>query len=277
MSSVISDPQREAFVRRVRVEMARLGLTRQALADKAGCKERTLGNLLAGQSVRDVTLAKVAKVLAIPLDDVFNASGPISKTGAAAPDGTPDGRAADAYGGYQLADFEAYLGTYTAYRWVFSGRPEIARSIYEIDWDEDLRRLRFFELQRFEGAAKKTVSSSHAGGIHISPLTGLLHLLTTYRGALRLVTLSKFRMGDTRLRGVILTQSDRDLYFQPAVSAIFLDKLEGRRKTADLERLIGKLVPKDSAYGAAASELKQIAESAVYFAGVKSLAPSPTP
>ena len=267
MTSMVSTAQREAFVRRVRVEMARLGLTRQSLADKAGCKERTLGNLLAGEPVRDTTLAKVAKVLAIPFDDVFSAAPPPATTALA---DTAQDRAADAYGGYQLAAFEGYLGTYTAYRWVFSDKPEIARSIYEIDWDEDLRRLRFFELQRFEGAGKKTVSSSHAGGIHISPLTGLLHLLTTYQGALRLVTLSKFRLGDTKLRGAILTQSDRDLYFQPAVSPIFLDRLPGRHKTSELERMIGKLVPKDAAYGPAAAELKQISQSAVYFAGVRS-------
>ncbi len=266
MTSMVSTAQREAFVRRVRVEMARLGLTRQALADKAGCKERTLGNLLAGEAVRDTTLAKVAKVLGIPFDDVFATATPAASP---QPEAAPD-RAADAYGGYQLAAFEAYVGTYAAYRWVFSDKPEITRSIYEIDWDEDLRRLRFFELQRFESAGNKTVSSSHAGGIHISPLTGLLHLLTTYQGALRLVTLSKFRLGDTKLRGAILTQSDRDLYFQPAVSAIFLERLPGRHKTSELERMIGKLVPKDAAYGPAAAELKQISQSAVYFAGVRS-------
>lgn len=262
MASLISEAQREAFVRRVRLVMAKEGLTRDALAEKAGLKERTLGNLLAGEVVRDTTVAKVARVLGIDVDALFE----VGEPGAPKSD---DGRAAATYGGYLLSAYETYIGTYVAYRWVFADRPEIARSVYEFDWDDELHRLRFFELQRFAGANARAVSSSHAGGIHISPHTGLMHLLTTYQGALRLVTLSKFRLGDNRLRGIILTQSDRDLYFQPAVSAIYLEKLAGKRKNAELEKLVGPLKPTDSAYAPAAAELAQIAQSAVYFAGVR--------
>ena len=78
-------------------------------------------------------------------------------------------------------------------------------SEHEIDWDEELDRLRFLELQRFRGAAERTVSSSHAGGVYISPHTGLIQLLTTFQGALRLVTLTRFRLGDDKLSGLILT------------------------------------------------------------------------
>lgn len=261
MASLMTEAQRLAFVRRVRLEMARASLTREALAERADCKERTLGNLLAGQRVRDATVAKVARVLGIDIADLIDApEGPAAGR-------TDDGRAGPEYGGYLLEAHEAYLGTYVAYRHVFSDRPELFRSVFEIDWDDELFRLRFFELQRFRGSDRQDVTSSHAGGIYISPHTGLLHLLTTFQGALRLVTLNKFRLGDTRLRGVILTQSHRDVYFQPAVSPIYLEKLEGRHKTAQLERLVGPVGPKDAAYAAAQGELAQIARSTVYFAG----------
>ena len=72
MASLMSDGQREAFVRRVRLEMAKGSMTREALAKRAACKERTLGNLLAGQPVRDVTVAKIARVLGIDLEDFMN-------------------------------------------------------------------------------------------------------------------------------------------------------------------------------------------------------------
>jgi hypothetical protein len=72
MASLMSDGQREAFVRRVRLEMAKGSMTRDALAKRAACKERTLGNLLAGQPVRDVTVAKIARVLGIDLEDFMN-------------------------------------------------------------------------------------------------------------------------------------------------------------------------------------------------------------
>lgn len=262
MASLISEAQREILVRRVRLAMAKAGLTREALAAKAGCKERTLGNLLAGERVRDATVAKVAQVLGIALDDVF---------GSTAPDDLQpgDGRADGAYGGYLQSAYESYIGTYVAYRWVFAARREVARSIYEFDWDDELHRLRFFELQRFPGPDKRAVSSSHAGGIHISPHTGLMHLLTTYQGALRLVTLSKFRLGDSKLRGAILTQSDREMYFQPAVSPIYLEKLQGRHTSGALEKMIGRIGEGEPGFVPVAAELDRIAESAVYFAGVR--------
>lgn len=264
MASLMTAAQREAFVRRVRIEMAKTGLTREVLAERAACKERTLGNLLAGQTVRDATVAKIARVLGIDIEAAIGAKPAGSSTGSAA-----DGRAGEEYGGYNLSTYESYLGTYVAVRRVFSNTSELFRSVYEIDWDEELGRLRFFELQRFRGANNRTVSSSHAGGIYISPHTGMVHMLTTFQGALRLVTLAKFGIGDTRLRGVILTQSDREHFFQPATSAIFLDRLAVRAKNSELERLVGPFGPADPSYKGAAEELSRIEISAVIFAGMK--------
>lgn len=260
MASLMTEGQREAFVRRVRLEMAKTGLTREALSERAACKERTLGNLLAGQPVRDQTVAKIARVLGIDMEDLVGER-----------DTTPrpkEGRAGEEYGGYFLSAYEAYLGTYIAYRRVFSGKPEVFRSVYEIDWDDELNRLRFFELQRFKGAGNKDVSSSHAGGIHISPHTGLLQLLTTFQGALRLATLNKFRLGDNKLSGVILTQADRDVFYQPAVSAIFLEKIAQKRKNSELDRLIGVVPDDDPALAPARAELERIEKGAVVFAGL---------
>ena len=272
MASLISDAARETFVRRVRLEMAKAGLTREALAERAACKERTLGNLLAGQPVRDQTVAKVARVLGIDLEDLIGPPAAMSchamtrsgGNGHASPG--LDGRAGEEYGGYLLAAYEAYVGTYVAVRRALSERNELVRSIYEIDWDDELARLRFFEVQRFRGAAGRAVSSSHAGGVHISPHTGLVQLLTTFQGALRLVTLTKFRMGDDKLRGVILTQRDRDVFYQPAVSPIYLEKLAGKRRNSELEKLVGPFGPSDAGFAAAVAELDGIERSTVLFA-----------
>ncbi len=258
MSSLIGDARREALARRVRLEMAKQGLTREALAERADVKERTLGNLLAGQPVRDLTVAKVARVLAIGLDEIVTAGG-----GGGSSD-SDDARAGENYGGYMLSAYESYLGTYIAYRRVFAGRNELFRSVYDIDWDEALCRLRFLELQRFRAKDNRTVASSHGGGIYISPHTGLLQLLTTFQGALRLVTLMRFRMGDNRLRGLMLTQSDRDRFFEPAVSPIFLERLEGKRPLAELERLVGPLGPDDPAFVSAEAELSSIERAGIF-------------
>lgn len=262
MTSLLTAAQREAFVRRVRLEMAKAGLTRSALARLAGCNERTLGNLLSGQPVRDATVAGVARVLKVELDEVLHPAANVAAEAAA-------GRASEDYGGYLLSAYEAYLGTYVAYRRVFADQPQLYRSVFEIDWDDELARLRFFELQTITSANGAPISSSHAGGIYISAHTGVLHLLTTFQGALRLVTLSKFRRGDDKLRGVILTQSDRDMFYLPAVSAMYLQKLNGRRKHSELERLVGIVDASDAAFTAADGELSEIERSAIFMAGAR--------
>ena len=96
MASLMTDAQRDAFVRRVRLEMAKLGLTREVLAERAACKERTLGNLLAGQPVRDTTVAKVARVLGIDLEDAMGRETTLPEAAKL------DGRAGEEYGGYLL-------------------------------------------------------------------------------------------------------------------------------------------------------------------------------
>ena len=262
MSSLLTSAQREAFVRRVRVEMAKRGLTRTALAEIAGCKERTLGNLLAGQPVRDATVAGVARGLSIDLDTLLG--GPV---GNGASDGSMQGRADESYGGSLLSAYEDYLGPYLAYRRVFSRRNAIYRSVYELDWDEDLSRLRFLELQGNPNGRGADASTQHAGGVYISPHTGMLQLLTTFQGALRLVTLNRFQRGSDKLRGVILTQSDRERFYQPAVSAIFLHKLKGRQRLSELERRIGTLEPDHADFGTAMAEIEEIERSAIFMAG----------
>ena len=262
MASLLTSVQREAFVRRVRLEMAKRGLTRTALAGIADCKERTLGNLLAGLPVRDATIAGVARGLSIDIDSLLGA--PSVSNGQAA---EPHGRAGENYGGYLLSAYEDYLGAYVAYRRVFSRRPELYRSVYELDWDEDLGRLRGRELQRGPSGSGANGANQHAGGVYISPHTGMLQLLTTYQGALRLVTLNRFRRGDDKLRGVILTQSDRERFYQPAVSAIFLQKLGGRQRLSELERRIGTIGETHADYASALAEIEEIERSAIFLAG----------
>lgn len=262
MSSLLTAAQRETFVRRVRVEMAKRGLTRTALAEIAGCKERTLGNLLAGQPVRDATVAGVARGLAIDLDTLLGAP-----AGNGAADGKLTGHADESYGGYLLAAYEDYLGPYLSYRRIFSRRNALYRSVYELDWDEDLSRLRFLELQGRPNGRGADAATQHAGGVYISPHTGMLQLLTTFQGALRLVTLNRFQRGGDKLRGVILTQSDRERFYQPAVSAIFLQRLTGRQRLSELEKRIGVLEEDHADFDAAMSEIEDIERTAIFLAG----------
>ncbi len=65
------------------------------------------------------------------------------------------------------------------------------------------------------------------------------------RATERRVAVPTVTLPSAKLRGAILTQSDRDLYFQPAVSPIFLDRLPGRHKTSELERMLDRIIGKN--------------------------------
>ncbi|MEO8651738.1 MAG: hypothetical protein ABI391_05490, partial [Hyphomicrobiaceae bacterium] len=76
-----------------------------------------------------------------------------------------------------------------------------------------------------------------------------------------------FRRGDDKLRGVILTQSDRERFYQPAVSAIFLQKIGGRRRLSELERMVGTVAKTHDDFAPALSEIEDIERSAIFLAG----------
>src|SRR5215204_6276244 len=59
----------------------------------------------------------------------------------------------------------------------------------------------------------------------ISQTTGLMHFVTCFEGAVRLITLTKMIGGDEVMRGAVLTQIDRDAHYLPAFSPIVLTKL----------------------------------------------------
>jgi hypothetical protein len=71
-------------------------------------------------------------------------------------------------------------------------------------------------------------------------------------------------LGGNRLRGVILTQSDRDVFYAPAASAIFLERIDGRKRLADLERQVGPLGPEDPTFDDATRELASIERSSLF-------------
>jgi hypothetical protein len=58
------------------------------------------------------------------------------------------------------------------------------------------------------------------------------------------------------------------MFFQPAGSAIYLEKLEGKRKNSDLDKLVGPFGVGDPAFAAVAAEIADIERNAVYIAGL---------
>jgi hypothetical protein len=97
------------------------------------------------------------------------------------------------------------------------------RTCVEMEWAED-EGLIFREHSQFQ-AGRRHVDNSQSGRVYVSQTTGLMHLVTSVEGSVRLVTLTKMIGGNEVMRGAVLTQIDRDAHYLPAFSPIVLTKL----------------------------------------------------
>jgi hypothetical protein len=226
--------------------------TRIQLATKSGHDVRTIRTVLAGEDpVRDQTIVDVCQALGIepelsePTESQIEVAEPW-------------------YGSYAREPYKAYEGAYYAYRRSFTYPGCFMRSIYEIKWHDEDWIFVFQEHQSYSSNNNRKVDHSQSGEVYISPYTDLIHLVTVASGAVRMVTLRKMR--DNAMRGCMLTQSDRDTYFQPCVSGIFLERLFGfdpASLNANPE-LVGPIRPGHADYDRIAEEMA-IVEKAVMF------------
>lgn len=241
--------------------MAEKGWIRKELADHASVSDGVIGKVLAGKSVHNNTLIKIARVLGIDIDGMTS---PLQFS-----EGHQD-QADEAHGAYLRSEVEELIGRYLGYRRTFDGGRDLFRTMYEFHWSAENSRLQFIETQRVR-RPDKTVVVAHAGGIHLSRRFGLVQLLTRYQGALRLVTLHRPQLGDSDLRGVMLTQAERKAnagpsYYVPGISPLYLQRCADPAVALDLEKLCG-IVPKgEPDFDKASAELKSIDEH--YVAGL---------
>lgn len=184
--------------------------TRVQLADATGYDERTIRNVLGGRPVRNQTIIDICQALGIePELSDRNEHFEVAE---------------ELYGAYARGPFRTYEGGFFAYRRSFSAKPRLMRTVFELAWCDDPAGLIFHEHSRFL-KQQKVIDHSQSGHVYISPLTDLIHLLTTQQGAVRLITLTKMRGGEEIMRGIVLTQSEHRLFYQPSVSAMVLVKI----------------------------------------------------
>jgi len=170
--------------------------------------ERTIRNVLGGKAVRDQTIADICQALGIEAD--LDPHGHIE--------------VADRdYGEYPRGPYRKYEGTYFAYRRSFSAPVRLMRTVMELEWSEG-EGLVFHERSQFK-TGRKLIDNSQSGHVYISQTTGLMHFVTCFEGAVRLITLTKMIGGEEVMRGAVLTQIDRDAHYLPSFSPIVLTKL----------------------------------------------------
>jgi DNA-binding Xre family transcriptional regulator len=198
-----------ARARKIERALVRKNWTRVHLAEITGYDERTIRNVLHAKPVRDQTIIDICEALGIEPE---------------LEDESQYVEVADAeYGEYPRGPYRKYEGGYFAYRRSFSSPKRLMRTVVELEWCED-KGLIFREHSQFQ-AGRKQVDNSQSGHVYISQTTGLMHLVTTVEGSVRLITLTKMIGGDEVMRGAVLTQIDRDAHYLPSVSPIVLTKL----------------------------------------------------
>ncbi|MFT3965919.1 MAG: helix-turn-helix transcriptional regulator [Sphingobium sp.] len=167
--------QDEAIAERLREELARRRISRQALADMARISLSTLEKALSGS--RGFTLATV-----IRLEEALGAPLRAAAPFAAAPDG---GLAPEHMGAYARAAVRWIEGDYVTLRPSFGQADAVYAYRTSIYWDEAACHLRFAESARVDGAF------AQAGHVSMPNLSGHTYLVTIEQGQHRLIMLGR--------------------------------------------------------------------------------------
>lgn len=194
--------------RRVREELARRRMSRQALADMARISLSTLEKALAG--TRPFTLATTLRV--------EEALGIAIRPAPQAPTGRDT--APDHMGAYARSAVAWLEGRYLTLRPSFGTPGAIYAYLTTIRWLADTGHLGFFESERLDARFEQ------AGHVSMSNLSGHIYLVTNEQGQHRLQTLSRPTIDGT-LFGVLATlQVGHGSQLVPVAAPIAMWKVE---------------------------------------------------
>jgi transcriptional regulator with XRE-family HTH domain len=174
MNDVFDNPQAEAIAVRVREELARRRMSRQALADMARISISTLEKALSGR--RAFTLATV-----IRLEEALGAR--LRPGAAAAPPPPPD--SPDALGAYSRASVRWLERPFLTLRPSFGAPGDVYAYLTTLAWDAERSHLVFSESERLDA------SFSQKGAVSLPHLSGHIYLVTNVDGQYRLAVLGR--------------------------------------------------------------------------------------
>ncbi len=220
----------EEIAHRVREELARRRISRQALADLARISISTLEKALSGR--RPFTLATV-----IRLEEALGTS---LRAGAPA---VPSDVAPDELGGYGRGAVRWLEGRYLTLRPLFDSEPGIHAYLTTIGWEAASSRLVFAESQRCDNFAQH-------GSVSLPHLSGHIYLVTSEAGQYRLAILGRPTIAGT-LYGVLTTLLvGHGSQLVPASCPIALLRTEGAAEPA-----LGRITAGHAAHSSYRAEL----------------------
>jgi transcriptional regulator with XRE-family HTH domain len=234
-----------AIAARVREELARRRLSRQALADLAKISISTLEKALAGR--RPFTLATT-----IRLEEALGATlrAPVR--------GPPPGLAPETLGAYSRPAVAWLEGEYLTLRPSFEAPGAVYAYRTEIAWDEASSSLVFRE------AGRQDADFTQKGQVSLSNQSGHIYLVTNVQGQFRLITLGRPAIGG-EMCGVLATlQAGHGSHLTPAAAPIALVPM--RRVT---DAAFGRIATGEAHYDDYRATLARVTEKgfALFFGG----------
>lgn len=228
-------PEAKALIgQAIRDAIEEQAISQEAVAAALNVDPRTVRAMLAGRSLTVPRLKELSLLLEKDFMALVRAHSGEASTSLA-------------HGGYLRHQIEDYEGDYVAVRHSLSDNPNFHCSFYSLKWNEAKQALHFQEENRFLTDSQRVRDYSQGGHVYISQAIGLFHLLTAYKGAIRLITLSKMRFSSRSMYGGLLTQSDQKFGYMPAMTPIVFRKIDGEGQT-HIPEDCGPIQPSDASY-----------------------------
>lgn len=238
----------QSIAARVREELARRRLSRQALADMAKISISTLEKALAGR--RPFTLATT-----IRLEEALGESLRAPIRAAAMP---PPGLAPEMLGAYSRTAVAWLEGEYLTLRPSFEAAGAVFAYRTDIAWDEASSSLVFRE------AARQDADFTQKGLVSLSNQSGHIYLVTNEQGQFRLIILGRPAIGGEMYGMLTTLQAGQGSHLTPAAAPIAFVPL--RRVAA---AAFGRIATGDAHYEDYSATLGRVTDKgfARFFAG----------
>ena len=198
---------------RVREELARRRMTRQALADAAKISISTLEKVLAGRRAFTLgTIVRLEEGLGAKLLDRPNANGHAATT--------QSGTAPDGLGNYNRAAVAWLEGSYLTLRPSFGDNGAVYAYRTDITWDEAASSLVFREVERTDK------DYAQFGSVAVPHQSGHIYLVTNRHGQHRMIVVARPTIRG-EMHGLLTTlQSGRGAHLSPVATPIVLKSLK---------------------------------------------------
>jgi transcriptional regulator with XRE-family HTH domain len=185
--SDLSGSDNEVIASRLREELARRRISRQALADMARISLSTLEKALSGSRPFSLaTVVRIEDVLGTPLRELPDAAQPATQLAPAE------------MGSYSRPAVRWIEGTYLTLRPAFSQPGAVFAYGTEIRWDEQRGHLGFAEIERVDDVF------TQKGFVSMPNLSGHTYLITSEEGQYRMIMLGRATR-ERRMYGLLST------------------------------------------------------------------------